>query len=169
MIEKHSLMINELGIDEAREVLSQCCGAGKWVEGMLGSMPFKSNDEMLKKAEEVWHSLDETDWLEAFSHHPKIGDLNSLKEKHTDTKHFAQKEQSGMDDAAPAVIKELVKCNQEYEKKFGYIFIVCATGKSADEMLAVIKKRIKNDSQSEIKNAMAEQNKITKLRMEKLL
>ena len=130
---------------------------------------FNSLEELLKRSEEIWYSLDKTDWLEAFKHHPKIGDINSLKEKYSGSKDIAKNEQSGVKEASMVTLTELSKFNDDYEKKFGYIFIVCATGKSAEEMLSLIKARIKNDPADEIKIAMEEQNKITKLRLEKLL
>lgn len=162
------LNINEQDTTGAKNTLSQCCGAEKWVDGMINLMPFNSKGEMYQNAEKIWYSLNEADWLEAFSCHPKIGDLNSLKEKYSSSKQFAGKEQSGVEGASSEVLAELAKYNDEYEKKFGFIFIVCATGKSAEEMLSIIKERIYNDTQTEIRIAMEEQNKITKLRLEKL-
>lgn len=164
-----NLNLNEQDTAGAKNILSQCCGAEKWIDGMIDSIPFKSRDEIFRNAERVWYSLNETDWLEAFSCHPKIGDINSLKEKYTSSKHLAGSEQSGVEGASYRILSELAKYNDEYERKFGFIFIVCATGKSAEEMLSLIKARIKNDSQTEIRTAMEEQNKITKLRLEKLI
>jgi len=151
------------------EILSKCCGSQKWIDKMTDEFPFETKSEVLEAASKVWYSLDKEDWLEAFSHHPKIGDINSLKEKFSSTKHLAGHEQSGVSEASIECLTELAKCNEEYEKKFGYIFIVCATGKSAGEMLESIKQRIKNGPEDEIRIAMEEQNKITKLRLEKLL
>lgn len=160
--------INELSLNEAKELFEKCCGASKWVNEMLSSS-FDSEEDLILKSENIWYSLDRKDWIEAFSHHPKIGDINSLKEKFSSTGNIAEKEQSGVRDASPEILNELAKYNEDYEKKFGYIFIVCATDKSAEEMLSLIKQRINNDSNTEIRIAMEEQNKITKLRLKKLL
>ncbi len=161
--------LNELTDKEAAELLSKCCGAKKWIDGMTDARPFKNESDIIENAEKIWTALDKSDWLEAFKHHPKIGDINSLRKKYSSTKQLAENEQSGVNDASMEVLEDLSRLNDEYEKKFGYIFIVCATGKTADEMLSIIKSRINNDQQTEIKLAMEEQNKITKLRLEKLL
>lgn len=158
----------ELQFNATKEIFEKCCGAGKWVNEMLSSS-FDSEADLIKKSEKIWYSLDKEDWLEAFSHHPKIGDINSLKEKFSSSKNIAEKEQSGVEHATEETLSELSKLNIEYEKKFGYIFIVCATGKSAEELLALIKARIENDADTEIRIAMEEQNKITKLRLKNLL
>jgi len=147
----------------------KCCGSKNWVNEMISNLPFDSKEKLFDIADKVWNSLDREDWLEAFTNHPKIGDIDLLKEKFSSTKHFAENEQSGVNEASIQCLMELAKYNEEYEKKFGYIFIVCASGKSANEMLELIKQRIKNNPEDEIKIAMEEQNKITKLRLEKLL
>ena len=161
--------INMLGYNEAYKTFAGCCGSDSWVKKMITGRPFKSKNEMIEASENTWNSLTEKDWLEAFEHHPMIGDLNSLKEKYTSARILAENEQAGVNEASTFTISELSKFNTEYLKKFGYIFIVCATGKSADEMLSMIKERIKNDPETEIKIAMKEQGKITKLRLEKIL
>ncbi|MDQ3193801.1 MAG: 2-oxo-4-hydroxy-4-carboxy-5-ureidoimidazoline decarboxylase [Bacteroidota bacterium] len=161
--------LNKLGKEEAAEIFFKCCGTRKWINEMVEARPFRTNHHIFESAEKILKALDEKECLEAFQHHPKIGDINSLKEKYTSTKQLAENEQSGVNDASMEVLEELSILNHEYEKKFGYIFIICASGKTADEMLAIIKNRINNDAAAEIKIAMKEQNKITKLRMEKLL
>ena len=152
-----------------KEDLTKCCGSKNWVNEMVSNLPFDSKEKLLNVANKVWHSLDREDWLEAFSHHPKIGDVDSLKKRFSSTKYLAKKEQSGITKASMQCLTEFAKYNEEYEKKFGYIFIICASGKSADEMLALIKQRIKNNPEDEIKIAIEEQNKITKLRLEKFI
>ncbi len=155
-------------IDLDKDELMTCCGSITWVSEMVKNGPYKSKNELLKTAEEIWYSLDEKDWKEAFSHHPKIGDKKSLKKKST-TRNFTEVEQAGIKSAKDDTLTELDKFNSEYENKFGYIFIVCATGKTAGEMLSIIKERIKNKPEDEIKVAMGEHSKITKLRIEKLI
>ncbi len=153
---------------ELKENLYNCCGSVNWVTKFALHFHFESKEKMFEKAEEVWFSLNRKDWLEAFKQHPKIGDLASLEKKFGSTKDFTTKEQSSVSAASTETLTELKKYNEWYEKDFGFIFIVCATGKTADEMLGLIKKRIKNNYEEELKIAMGEQNKITKLRLEKL-
>lgn len=125
---------------------------------------------MLKAAEETWWQLREHDWLEAFTAHPKIGDVSSLRAKFKGKREesLASVEQSGVAGADDAVLHELAQGNTDYEKRFGYIFIVCATGKTAEQMLEILKTRINNDPQQELKIAADEQRKITQIRLEKL-
>ena len=131
--------------------------------------PVEDLVELLEDAEEEWYKCSPEDWKEAFSHHPKIGDIDSLKKKFASTANWAMGEQSGASKAGEETIKAFAKGNKEYEDKFGYIFIVCATGKSAEEMLDILQSRLTNDPKVEIEIAADEQNKITRLRLEKLL
>jgi 2-oxo-4-hydroxy-4-carboxy-5-ureidoimidazoline decarboxylase len=148
-----------------KEELIKCCGSENWVNQMIDHGDFVSDENLIEISEKIWFSLKKEDWLEAFRHHPKIGDINSLKEKYSVSKDLAESEQAGVKTASMDTLTELSKFNDEYEKKFGYIFIVCATGKSAEEMLSIIKSRINNDPEEEIMNAMKEQNEITKIRL----
>lgn len=154
--------------EKKKELLKQCCGSSAWVNKMLMVFPVEDLVELLEAAEEKWYECSEEDWKEAFEHHPKIGDINSLKQKYTATKTWAEGEQAGVTTASEDVLKDLEESNKLYEKKIGYIFIVCATGKSAEEMLVLLKARLNNTAEEEIKIAAGEQNKITKLRLEKL-
>jgi 2-oxo-4-hydroxy-4-carboxy-5-ureidoimidazoline decarboxylase len=151
-----------------KEELFKCCGCNAWVEELSSQFPFSSVEDLKSKSDKIWFSLDEKDWLEAFKHHPQIGDVKSLEKKFVSTKEWASNEQSGVNTATQNVLRELKELNDAYEKKFGYIFIVCATGKSAEEMLAILKSRLENSPEEEIKIAMQEQNKITHLRIDKL-
>jgi 2-oxo-4-hydroxy-4-carboxy-5-ureidoimidazoline decarboxylase len=153
---------------ELKENLLKCCGSIKWVNAMSKEFSLDNKDKIFNDAEKIWYGLTESDWLEAFTHHPKIGDLASLEKKFGSTKDFTTNEQSSVNHASMETLKELAEYNDKYEQKFGFIFIVCATGKTADEMLALIKERINNNYDTELKIAMGEQNKITKLRLEKL-
>ncbi|MFN8671291.1 MAG: 2-oxo-4-hydroxy-4-carboxy-5-ureidoimidazoline decarboxylase [Candidatus Sericytochromatia bacterium] len=161
--------LNNLSESELKLELEKCCGAENWVANLANLKPFKDKEQLLELAEKVWFELSENDWLEAFKHHPKIGDVNSLAKKYANTKKWAEGEQSGVNTATQDVIQKLADGNKEYEEKFGYIFIVCATGKSAEEMLDILTTRLPNSKNDEIKIAMGEQNKITKIRLEKLL
>jgi 2-oxo-4-hydroxy-4-carboxy-5-ureidoimidazoline decarboxylase len=161
--------LNRLDDAEAAGLFLRCCGATAWAEAMTNARPFASRDSVHDRACSVWGSLPVADWLEAFTAHPRIGDVESLRKKFADTKVWASGEQSGVQAADEAVIQGLACGNTEYEKKFGFIFIVCATGKSAAEMLALLKARLPNTREQEIHNAAAEQLKITRLRLDKWL
>jgi len=161
--------LNALTPSEANKQFELCCGASNWVEKMNKNRPFHDKNEVYQQAESIWFSLSSEDWLEAFTHHPKIGDIDSLRKKFHNTKSISKNEQSGVNDVEKSTLNNLAKSNQLYEDKFGFIFIVCATGKSADEMLALIKMRLNKNAETEMQNAAKEQNKITQLRLEKLL
>jgi len=161
--------LNLLPKEQLKEELFKCCGSTTWVNKMLPYFPADDMVEILEDAEEQWWQCTEEDWLEAFTHHPKIGDVESLKKKFASTANWASGEQSGAATASQQTLEALAKGNDDYENRFGYIFIVCATGKSADEMLQLLQQRLPNNPIDEIKIAADEQNKITQLRLEKLL
>ena len=136
---------------------------------MVAGRPYASEEDLLNKAEAYWQTISKEDWLEACEGHPKIGDVSSLKKKYAHTKQWAGNEQGGMDSASEDVIERLAQGNTDYENKFGYIFIVCASGKTATEMLELLENRLDNSPEKELKIAMGEQSKITQLRLKKLL
>jgi OHCU decarboxylase len=160
--------VNDLDEAAAREALTNCCAAQAWVEAMLAARPFADNDAVEEAAEAAASQLGEQDWLEAFAAHPLIGDVESLRKKYVATKSLAAGEQSGIAAASDATLQELAALNREYADRFGFIFIVFASGKTADEMLFILKRRINNPRQRELLNAAGEQMKITKLRLQKL-
>ena len=133
---------------------------------MLARRPFGSQDALLAAARDEWFALSEHDWLEAFSHHPRIGDRASLAARFPATHDLSAQEQSGVASASARVIDALADANQTYLDRFGFIFIVCATGKSAEEMLALLRARLPNDRATELRNAAEEQAKITALRLQ---
>src|SRR5687767_14582257 len=161
--------LNTLEPRKLKEELYKCCGSSSWVKMMFTHFPVDDFVELLEDAEEVWFECNEEDWKEAFAQHPKIGDVESLKTKFADTAEWAAGEQKGVNNASPQTLQALADANKLYEEKFGYTFIVCATGRSAEEMLKMLISRLENDPKDEIKVAADEQNKITKLRLEKLL
>jgi 2-oxo-4-hydroxy-4-carboxy-5-ureidoimidazoline decarboxylase len=161
--------LNALDKIQLEEELTKCCGSHTWVNGMSKHFPFNSESELLKAADEVWQRCEESDWLQAFRHHPKIGDVESLKERFASTAQWAAGEQAGVNQTSDETLLRLSQGNKAYEDKFGFIFIVFATGKSAEEMLQLLEARIGNTREQELRNAANEQNKITKLRLQKLL
>ncbi|UYM16749.1 2-oxo-4-hydroxy-4-carboxy-5-ureidoimidazoline decarboxylase [Endozoicomonas euniceicola] len=161
--------LNALADSEARDFFTHCCTSLRWAQGMVSSRPFASHEELLAKADDCWQPCDRNDILQAFEGHPKIGDINSLKAKYANTSKIAGHEQSGTVGADEKVLTALAEGNQRYEERFGYLFIVCATGKSAAEMLALLKERLNNSPDNELIIAAAEQQKITRIRLNKLI
>jgi 2-oxo-4-hydroxy-4-carboxy-5-ureidoimidazoline decarboxylase len=161
--------LNHLPEAEAIAALTKCCGAHRWVNKMAHRRPYRDEADLLAAADETWEHLGPEDWQEAFTHHPKIGDLDALRAKFASTKEWASGEQAGTEQASEEVLQGLAQGNADYEARFGYIFIVCATGKSAQEMLDLLRARLANPPEREIHVAAAEQAKITRLRLEKLL
>jgi 2-oxo-4-hydroxy-4-carboxy-5-ureidoimidazoline decarboxylase len=168
MPEPHEVL-NALPPSDAGAALLRCCGSARWVERMLEMRPYPSTDALSALADQIWNGLDKADLLEAFSHHPQIGaDVEELARKFASTATLAASEQAGAAGAERQTLEQLRDSNREYLERFGYIFIVCATGKTAAEMLALLQTRLANDAATELPIAAGEQAKITKLRLEKL-
>lgn len=149
--------------------LQRCCGAKRWVQGMLARRPFDSLGALHAAADAVWAEMTRDDYLEAFAHHPQIGEnLAALREKFASTASWATSEQAGTAGANEDTLLALRDGNAAYHARFGYSFIVCATGKSAEEMLSLLRARLGNTPEHELGIAAAEQSKITHLRLEKL-
>ena len=164
--------LNALSATEARAEFERCCGASKWAAHLTEMRPYADAESVWQESEIAFDELSEGDWLEAFAHHPRIGDVDALRAKFSTlaaTKAWAGGEQAGTRAASDATLSALSAKNAEYENKFGYVFIVCATGKSADEMLAILDARLLNNAADELPLAAAEQRAITRLRLEKLL
>jgi 2-oxo-4-hydroxy-4-carboxy-5-ureidoimidazoline decarboxylase len=162
--------LNNLPKTALAEALKTCCGSTAWVERMLAAFPVADEATLLNQATTQWNQLSEADWREAFTHHPKIGsDVEALRQKFASTSTWAEGEQASVKQASQETLEALATGNKDYERRFGYIFIVCATGKTADEMLALLQARLPNQPQDEILIAAGEQDKITRIRLEKLL
>ncbi|HSS50371.1 MAG TPA: 2-oxo-4-hydroxy-4-carboxy-5-ureidoimidazoline decarboxylase [Thermoanaerobaculia bacterium] len=151
---------NSLPSGEAAEALLPCCGSRAWARRMAESRPFRDLAELREKSDAIWRSLGGEDWREAFATHPRIGEKGSR---------WSEQEQAGARDANAETLAELIAANREYEARFGHIFIVCATGKTAAEMLGLLRHRLDNDREIELYIAAEEQRKIINLRLEKLL
>ena len=161
--------LNHATEETAISDLLSCCGSRRWARKMAEARPFANADALLKKAEEIWRNLKIKDWLEAFGTHPKIGAKKRVSQATAQSAEWSEGEQSGINTANNSVLTELEESNYLYEKKFGFIFIVCATGKSAAEMLEICRERLSNDADAEIFIAADEQRKITEIRLKKLL
>jgi OHCU decarboxylase len=160
---------NALPQGEAEAELMKCCGSVNWARDVAGARPFNSMDELLDAADLAWWSLDSSDWLEAFSHHPQIGERQSERPQAAKASRWSEEEQAGTLDAEAETSEALAAANRAYFEKFGYIFIVCATGKTSGEMLSLCEQRLSNDAAAELRNAAEEQRRITHLRLQKLL
>ena len=131
----------------------------------MARRPFGGDARLLRAARIEWFGLTEADWLEAFSHHPQIGDRASLAARFPATHDLSAKEQAGVGRAGDEVLSALANANQAYLDRFGFIFIVCATGKTAEEMLQLLRDRLPHDRATELRIAAEEQAKITALRL----
>lgn len=155
---------NALSDADAATTLHGVCHSRKWVVRMLAERPFADLALMLQRAATHWTNIDESDLLEAFKGHARIGDMDKLRDKYS----RAHAEQGQVAQADESVLRALLDLNIDYEQRNGFIFIVCATGKSADEMLAILKQRLPNNRAQELATAGAEQGKITAIRLRAL-
>lgn len=164
-----SELIDRASDADAKAMLERCCGASRWVKGMLARRPFGSDASLFAIADEVWGTMERADVLEALDHHPRIGaNLDELRKRYGSTASWAASEQAGAGAADESTLLALRDGNVRYEARFGHIFVVCATGKSAKEMLAILEARMPNAPDDELAIAAGEQAKITRIRLEKL-
>jgi OHCU decarboxylase len=161
--------LNSLPADEAAKELLQCCGSKRWARQMANARPYENVANLITQANETWWSLDRDDWLEAFRSHPRIGEKKAAESVSAQSKQWSGQEQAGVNTASAETTNALTTLNHAYEQKFGFIFIICATGKTSDEMLAALRERLEHDEAEELPIAAAEQSKITELRLKKLL
>lgn len=161
--------LNALSPDDAEEQFRGCCGTGWWARQMEACRPFQNTPQLHDTADAIFDEMAEGHWLEAFSSHPKIGDVDSLRMTFVGNEKWSGREQAGMDGAEDELLQELADANDAYEARFGYIFIICASGLSADDMLYELNERLRHDPATEAPLAAAEQRKITHLRLDKLL
>ncbi|HEV2749148.1 MAG TPA: 2-oxo-4-hydroxy-4-carboxy-5-ureidoimidazoline decarboxylase [Gemmatimonadales bacterium] len=153
--------LNGLSASAARAALTRCCASRRWVDAMLAARPFASDSALFDGAERAWWTLGKPDWLEAFGGHPRIGEPGSDA--------WARREQAGASSGGGDETRAaLAQGNREYESRFGHVFLICATGKSAAEMLSALRGRLSNDPATELRIAAGEQSKIIRLRLEKL-
>jgi OHCU decarboxylase len=175
MVEKDSSVhqgiaqLNSLSNEDAQAELLKCCGSTRWAKQMVAARPFAGVSDLNAKADQLWWSLNSEDWLEAFHSHPKIGEKKASASTSATAQKWSEEEQSGTAASDQDTLAQLAKLNSEYQEKFGFIFIVCASGKSSGEMLSILRDRMKNDPGEELRVAAAEQAKITELRLGKLL
>ncbi len=154
--------------EAASEMLRACCGATRWVEGMLGRRPFVSILSLLAAADDVWRLMGPADWREAFEHHPRLGDSSGVAAQGRRARTWSSDEQAGMADAGADERAVLAAANAAYEARFGYICIICATGMGVAEIAMLTEERLQHEPDEELPVAAEEQRKITRLRLLKL-
>jgi OHCU decarboxylase len=176
-LEPRLVRLNGLAANEAEAELLACCGARAWAERMAAARPFADRDGLLATAERIWWELDPADWRQAFAAHPRIGENRAAepgdgpgaKPLHRRTAQWSAEEQSGARSATASALADLAAANRAYEARFSHLFLICATGRSVEEMLAALRERMGNDPETELSVAAGEQVKITRLRLTKLL
>lgn len=161
--------LNALSAREATQEFLKCCGSKRWARAMTHRRPYAGVEDLTLTSDKIWWSLVRADWLEAFRSHPKIGEKKAAQAVSEEAQKWSGQEQAAVQAASHETLDSLAELNQQYEQKFGFIFIVCATGKSADEMLALLRQRLENDLHTELPIAAAEQAKITEIRLKKLV
>jgi OHCU decarboxylase len=160
---------NEAPREAAATQILPCCGSKSWAAEMAAKRPVQDERALMAASDEVWRNLNESDWIEAFNSHPRIGESNAPATSAQPSSAWAMQEQKNVADAGDAVKIALAEGNREYEKKFGRIFIVCATGKSAAELLEILRRRLQNDDATELHEAAEQQRQITQIRLRKWL
>lgn len=156
----------------ALEAMLACCGAQRWAEAMVGLRPISSIEKLSEAADQAWSKMGETDWLEAFACHPRIGTRNqSGGATHGQGRatEWSREEQSFTSSATEQLLNELAEGNALYEQRFGFIYVVCATGKSAGEMLAILRRRLTSSREAELREAAEQQRQIMQIRLGKWL
>lgn len=161
--------LNELPDGEASQEFLKCCGSVRWAGAMAHRRPYQNLAELTRTANEIWWSLEPADWFEAFRSHPKIGEKKGVEPVAKQAQKWSGQEQAAVQSAGQETLDSLAELNRHYEKRFGFIFIVCATGKSAEEMLTLLRERLQNEIGTELPIAAAEQAKITEIRLKKLV
>lgn len=157
--------LNGLSDEDANAEFLRCCHSGTWAEAMVGSRPFADDAELFQTAESAWWDLGPADWLEAFAAHPRIGDR---PREASSTADWSRAEQSGMTVAPDPIQRAMAEGNRVYESRFGHVFLICASGRSGEEMAAELARRLENPPEVELRTAAAEQARITRLRLERL-
>ena len=160
---------NRSSIDEATQAILPCCGSKAWAQGMAGRRPLADEAALIAASNETWRSLTQADWMEAFQNHPRIGESRPAMTPSAQSVEWSAQEQRDVEDAEAAVKIALAGANREYEQRFNRIFIVCATAKSAPEILEILRSRLNNDAETELHEAAEQQRQIMQLRLRKWL
>jgi len=159
--------LNSLLEERCIQELFKCCASKKWANNLTSQRPYKNVENLMETASREWFALGESEWLDAFSHHPKIGDKATILKKEN-ANSFGKNEQASVLTASEQILNDLAQYNRLYADKFGFIFLIFAEGKSQEYMLSILKERISNTREQEIKNAAVEQDKIARRRLQKM-
>jgi len=160
---------NQLSLEAAAQEILACCGSAAWARGVAARRPLKDEASLLVASDKTWSDLGALDWMEAFSKHPRIGERKAPQSASAQSAEWSTQEQQNVAAAGDAVQPALAEANREYEARFQRVFIICATGKSAPEILEVLRRRLGNDDAAELREAAEEQRKITNIRLKKWL
>ncbi len=158
----------------AADEILPCCGSRAWADAMAARRPLPDEVKLLAASDEIWQTLTESEWVEAFGSHPRIGESRigeseTSKAASPQSAAWSEQEQRNVADANDALRTALAEANREYERRFDRIFIVCATGKSPEEILRILQRRINNDEPTELQEAVEQQRQITQIRLKKWL
>jgi 2-oxo-4-hydroxy-4-carboxy-5-ureidoimidazoline decarboxylase len=156
---------NLLPADEAAKEILPCCGSPAWANGIADSRPLQDVATLLATSDRIWRDLSAADWLEAFQSHPRIGETRAARKSSTRSRDWSTQEQSGAAASNDSLKEALADANREYEHRFHRIFIICATGKSAEEILANLRQRLNNDDATELREAAEQQRQIAQIRL----
>jgi 2-oxo-4-hydroxy-4-carboxy-5-ureidoimidazoline decarboxylase len=160
---------NRLSAEEAAQEILACCGSAVWARAVVARRPLDDDTSLLAASDETWWCLRPSDWMEAFSKHPRIGERKVPQVASEQSAAWSAQEQQDVADAEDSLQLALAEGNREYERRFDRVFIVCATGKSAPEILEILRRRLRNDDFTELQEAAEEQRKITNIRLKKWL
>lgn len=160
---------NQIASEAAAQEIIACCGSMSWARGLASRRPFDDEGALVAASDEIWNGLNAQDWMEAFSRHPRIGERKAPAAAGERAAAWSAREQQGIAAAEQDVHAALAEGNREYERRFGRVFIVSATGKSAAEILDILRRRLRNDDSTELREAAEEQRKITNIRLKKWL
>jgi OHCU decarboxylase len=161
--------LNNSAREEAFRALLSCCGSTKWAQRMVTARPYADVASLLAIADRIWWELRPDDWLEAFAGHPRIGEREAQRQQSAQSSQWSEEEQSGTRNTDDEILAALAEANRAYQEKFGYIYIVCATGRSGEEMLALCRDRLNHAHETELHIAAEEQRQITEIRLKKLI
>jgi 2-oxo-4-hydroxy-4-carboxy-5-ureidoimidazoline decarboxylase len=160
---------NSLPMDQAVSEILPCCGSKAWARGVADRRPIADESSLLSASDEVWRSLAESDWNEAFASHPRIGERRAGAAVSSESAAWSSQEQARVATAEDAVRIALAEANRRYEQRFKRIFIVCASGRSAGEVLGALRRRMQNEAEVELQEAAEQQRQITRIRLKKWL
>jgi 2-oxo-4-hydroxy-4-carboxy-5-ureidoimidazoline decarboxylase len=160
---------NLLSTEEAAEEILPCCGSRAWATGMTASRPVQDVATLLVTSDRIWRELSAADWLEAFQSHPRIGETRAARESSARSLDWSAQEQRHATESDDSLKQALAQANREYEQRFHRLFIICASGKSAQEILAVLRQRLNNDEAEELQEAAEQQRQIAQIRLKKWL